>query len=125
MSNPLPQNAVVWAELPVADMDKSKAFYAAVLGNQLVDNNNGPNPMADLPCREYNSGVAGHIYPGKPAIAGTGPTIHLALPDAVEDAMKRVEAAGGKVVSPVIEIPAGRFAYCTDPDGNSIGIFQR
>jgi predicted enzyme related to lactoylglutathione lyase len=125
VSNPLPLNAVVWAELPVSDLEKSMAFYTAVLGNPLVANNDGPNPMADLPCKDYMSGVAGHIYPGKPAEAGAGPTIHLALPDAVEDAMKRVEAAGGKVVSPVIEIPAGRFAYCTDPDGNSIGIFQR
>jgi predicted enzyme related to lactoylglutathione lyase len=27
------------------------------------------------------------------------------------------------VVSPVIAIPAGRFAYCEDPDGNSFGLF--
>jgi predicted enzyme related to lactoylglutathione lyase len=32
-------------------------------------------------------------------------------------------AGDEKVVSPIVEIPAGRFAYCLDPDGNSIGLF--
>lgn len=125
VSNPLPENAVVWTELPVSDMAKSMAFYAAVLGNELKENNEGPNPMADLPVKDIMNGVAGHLYPGKPAPAGTGPTIHLALPDSLEAGMERVKQAGGQVVSPPIEIPAGRFAYCLDIDGNSIGIFQR
>jgi predicted enzyme related to lactoylglutathione lyase len=34
-----------------------------------------------------------------------------------------VVPAGGKVVSDPIAIPAGRFAYCLDPDGNSFGLF--
>ena len=33
------------------------------------------------------------------------------------------KANGGEVVSPIITIPAGRFAYCLDPDGNSFGLF--
>lgn len=125
MANPLPLNAVVWAEIPVTDMDKSKAFYASVTGNELIDEKNAPNPMANFACHDLKSGVAGHIYPGKPATGGSGNTIHLAISGKVEDAMERVTKAGGQVVSPVIEIPAGRFAYCLDPDGNSIGLFQR
>ena len=71
------------------------------------------------------TGVAGHLYPGKPAPDGTGPTIHLACPDTLEEALERVTKAGGRVVSDPISIPAGRFAYCLDPDGNSIGVFSR
>jgi predicted enzyme related to lactoylglutathione lyase len=37
--------------------------------------------------------------------------------------MERVTANGGQVVSPVVQIPSGRFAYCLDPDGNSFGLF--
>ena len=36
-----------------------------------------------------------------------------------------VTDAGGTVLSEAIEIPAGRFAYCLDTEGNSIGIFSR
>ena len=70
------------------------------------------------------SGVSFHIYPGKPAPAGTGPTIHLALPGKLEDSIAAWKKAGGKVVSDPITIPPGRFAYATDLDGNSIGLFE-
>jgi predicted enzyme related to lactoylglutathione lyase len=122
MTNPLPENAVVWAEIPVTDMDRAKRFYASVVGNELIDNHDGPNPMADFP-RAKEQSVGGHLYPGKPAKNGTGNTIHLSVSGTVDAALERVKQAGGEVVSPVIEIPAGRFAYCLDLDGNSIGIF--
>ena len=122
MSGFIPQNAVVWAEIPVTDMERAKAFYGAVLGNTPADQNGGPNPMAFFVAAD-DQAIAGHIYPGKPAAPGTGPTVHLAV-DKVEDAMERVSANGGKVVSAIIPIPAGRFAYCTDHDGNSFGVFS-
>ena len=67
----------------------------------------------------------GHLYPGKTAIhPGTGPTIHLNVPDTLEAAAARVIEAGGAIVSDAIAIPPGRFQYVTDPDGNSIGLFE-
>ena len=120
-----PANAIVWFEIPVNDMARAKAFYNTVLQWELRDNDTGPNPMAIFTCADPETGVSGHIYPGKLAAPGSGPTIHLAVPDSVEAAMDRVSAAGGQVVSPVIEIPAGRFVYCLDPDGNSLGLFSR
>ncbi|PSM19083.1 VOC family protein [Nitratireductor sp. StC3] len=122
MTSFVPENAVVWAEIPVSDMERAKAFYGAVLDNAPADQNDGPNPMAVFACKEREA-VSGHLYPGKPASQGSGNTIHLAVAAPLEDALKRVTDNGGTVVSPVIEIPAGRFAYCLDPDGNSIGIF--
>ncbi|WP_127521079.1 VOC family protein [Mesorhizobium sp. Z1-4] len=122
MAGFIPQNAVVWAELPVSDMARAKAFYSAVVGNELKDQEGGPNPMSIFVAKESES-IGGNIYPGNPAPRGTGPTVHLAV-DSVDAAMERVRANGGEVVSPVIELPAGRFAYCLDPDGNSIGVFS-
>ena len=119
-----PVNAAVWFEIPVSDLDKAKAFYSQVLMTEFTDQNDGPNPMSVFAYSSAPSGVSGHLYPGEPAVGGSGPTIHLPVPDSVEEGIARVEAAGGKVLSPVIDIPAGRFAYCLDPDGNSIGIFS-
>lgn len=119
----IPQNAAVWFELPVTDLDRSTAFYNAVFATDLTREDMGPNPVAMFPTEP--GGVGGHLYPGKPAARGTGPTVHLASPDSVEAALERVTAEGGTVVTPVIEIPAGRFAYCEDPDGNSFGVFTR
>ncbi|WP_040677571.1 VOC family protein [Nitratireductor pacificus] len=123
MSDFLPLNAVVWAEVPVTDMDRSRKFYAAVVENELRLEEDGPNPFAVFASSDPKNAIAGHIYPGKPAPAGTGPTIHLAVSAPLEDAMQRVAENGGEVVSPIITIPAGRFVYCLDPDGNSFGLF--
>ena len=117
-----PSHAAVWFEIPVADMDRAKAFYGAVLQNELKPEDGGPNPMAMFVAKD-NESVAGHVYPGRPAAPGTGPTIHLAAPAPLEEAIARVVPNGGQVVSPIITIPAGRFAYCLDPDGNSFGLF--
>ena len=38
--------------------------------------------------------------------------------------MDRLVASGGRVVSDIITIDAGRFVYCQDPDGNSISLFN-
>ena len=60
---------------------------------------------------------------GKPGVAGHGNTIHLAAPTPLEASLERVKSAGGQVVSDIIAIPSGRFAYCLDLDGNSFGLF--
>lgn len=118
-----PEHAVVWTEIPVTDMDAAMAFYGAVIGAPLTRNEAGPHPMADFAASK--TGVAGHLYPGKPAADGQGPTVHLAVEGTVEDAIARCKKAGGEVVSPIIPLPVGRFAYARDLDGNSIGLFER
>ncbi len=118
-----PEHFTVWAEIPVTDLDKAIAFYNKVFKTELKKDESGPNPMAMFPT-SAPGGVAGHLYPGKPAPEGSGPTVHLASPDKLEEILERVKEAGGHVLSAPISIPAGRFAYCLDPDGNSIGVFS-
>ena len=119
-----PQNFTVWVEIPATDLDEAITFYNAVLQIELEKERMGPDEIAMFRVQDPSSGVAGHIYAGKPAGDGTGPTIHLASPGRLEDTLERVRAAGGKVISDPIQIPPGRFAYCLDPDGNSISMFE-
>ncbi len=126
--NKLPQNSVVWFEIPVSNLKKGKTFYSAVTGYPMKDEEMGPNKMvffgySGSENADASNAVSGHLYEGKPAPKGSGNTIHLAVEN-VDEALKRVAPAGGEVVSDVISIPAGRFAYCLDPDGNSIGLFS-
>lgn len=118
-----PENLVVWSEIPCVDLKKSTQFYSNVFDLELSEDKSGPNPVVMFPTQS-KSGVAGHLYPGKPAARGTGPTIHFAVPDTLEETMERVKSNGGEVVSPIITIPNGSFVYCHDPDGNSLGIFK-
>lgn len=115
------QPTVVWTEIPVTDLKAAQQFYETVFGWTMVRQDDGPNPYVNF---AGDQGIHGHIYPGKPAAEGQGPTLHLALQDTVEAGAKRVTGAGGTVMGPVIEIPPGRFQYAQDPDGNSIGLFE-
>ena len=122
MANITPANSAVWFEIPVTDMKRATDFYNTVCLTELKRDDTGPNPMAIFPVSDMQAGTSGHLYPGKPA-RGSGSTVHLAVPAPLEDALGRVKQAGGKVVSEIVTIPPGRFAYCEDLDGNSIGLF--
>ncbi|MCU0831547.1 MAG: VOC family protein [Rhizobiaceae bacterium] len=113
---------VVWAEVPVTDLEKARVFYETVLGWPTELHTDGPNPLVAIGSMAEPV-VSGHLYPGTPAPRGTGNTVHFMVKGTLEDAMARVGPAGGEVVSPIVTIPAGRFAYMVDPDGNSIGLF--
>lgn len=114
---------VVWCEIPVSDLEAGCAFYREVFGWEMTIIDMGPNQGANF--NNSEEGVSGHLYPGAPAKDGTGPSIHLAVPDNLEAAIERCTKAGGKMFSEPITIPPGRFAYALDPDGNSIGLFER
>jgi predicted enzyme related to lactoylglutathione lyase len=118
-----PIHFACWFEIPVRDLEKARAFYAEVFQMDLSIDEAGPNPVVYFPTSNPDDGVSGHLYPGKPS--GDGPTVHLVVPDSLAETAARLTAAGGKVVSLEIEIPAGAFIYATDLDGNSIGLFKQ
>ncbi|POF32326.1 VOC family protein [Roseibium marinum] len=120
----IPDHFTVWMEIPVTDLDKAVTFYNEVFQTELVRvADMGPNEFAMFPVKD--GGRAGHLYPGKPPARGSGATIHLACPDSLEETMERFATAGGEVISDPVAIPAGRFAYGIDPDGNSIGMLAQ
>ncbi len=117
-----PANFACWFEIPVTDLEASKAFYAKVFDMDLSIDTSGPNPMVTFPTGGDQMGVSGHLYPGTPSPEGA--TVHLVVPDSLDAAKARVTAAGGQVMSENIAIPFGAFCYAKDLDGNSIGLFE-
>ena len=118
-----PEHALAWAEMPVTDMERSVQFYNMVFDFDMEIVDAGPNLLAMFPNKDA-AGICGHLYPGTPAKDGQGPTVHFVVPDDLVATMDRCVNAGGKVLSDVIAIPAGRFAYAQDIDGNSLGLFE-
>ena len=52
------------------------------------------------------------------------PTIYVGV-SSIDETIKKVEAAGGKVVTPKTPIPGmGAYARVADTEGNVIGLFQ-
>ncbi|MEO0448713.1 MAG: VOC family protein [Pseudomonadota bacterium] len=117
-----PAHFACWFEIPVTDLEASKAFYGTVFNMHLETDNTGPNPLVMFPVSDDAQGVSGHLYPGQPSVDGS--TVHLVVPDSLAATRERVEAAGGEVESDAIGIPSGQFCYARDLDGNSIGLFE-
>ena len=85
-----------------------------------------PGCAADLGLAEMSVAEAAD-YGARTLVIGTAPPGgQLPEPwiDTLEDALSRVKDAGGRVISDIITIPVGRFAYCLDTEGNSIGLFS-
>ncbi len=113
---------LVWAEIPVGNLPRAMAFYREVFGFDIRLDESGPAPQAILGVGP--GGVGAHLFEGAPAPEGSGPLLHLAVPDSLEAAIARCESAGGSVTSPPVTIPPGRFVYARDADGNILGLFE-
>lgn len=115
---------MAWFEIPVRDLDRAAAFYAARLGVAALANDE-PQPgrrMAFLPSEE--AGVGGALVSSATSEpAGAGTTVNLNATGLIEAAVDRVAPAGGTVLMPVSAIGAcGRIALLSEFDGNVAGL---
>jgi uncharacterized protein len=122
---------VVHFEIPAEDLDRAKTFYGSIFGWQLQT-----TPMAD---GEYTSVVTTPVdeqtqMPIEPGAINGGlvqrdplipsPVITIDV-EAIDIALKEIEAAGGATVTPRTAIPGmGAFAYFRDPEGNVLGLWE-
>ncbi|HEV7371550.1 VOC family protein [Arenibaculum sp.] len=105
-----------YVELAVADLARSKAFYGAAFGWTFTDY--GPTYV------EFADGrlKGGFTTEGMPAPGG--PLVILYADD-LEDALARVQAAGGRIVRPIFGFPGGRRFHFADPDGYELAVWSR
>ena len=115
-----------WVDLQTSDQAAAKAFYAGLFGWTYDD-----QPMPDGPV--YSMAMLGEhsvaaIAPQSPEMAAAGAppmwNTYIAV-DSVDDAVGKVEAAGGKVaMAPFDIMDAGRMAFVLDPAGAPVALWQ-
>jgi predicted enzyme related to lactoylglutathione lyase len=120
-------NTIVWADIPVADMDRARAFYAAVLEGEvpLMDGANGD--VALLPGDPTSGEVSGDLVRGENQQPGAnGVTIYLDSKGDPEGMIERAVAAGGAVLMPVASMGdmVGSIGIFQDSEGNRIGVHK-
>jgi predicted enzyme related to lactoylglutathione lyase len=120
-------NTIVWADIPVADMDRARAFYAAVLEGEvpLMDGANGD--VALLPGDPTSGEVSGDLVRGENQNPGAnGVTIYLDSKGDPEGMIERAVAAGGAVLMPVASMGdmVGSIGIFQDSEGNRIGVHK-
>ncbi len=123
---------VVHFEIPVDDAARAKEFYRSIFEWELNDADMGGGniytTVTTTPIDEESR------LPTEPGAINGGlmrrtpdtstPVITIGV-DAIDDALKKVEAGGGRVVQPRTEIPGmGAFAYFKDSEGNVLGLWE-
>lgn len=124
-SRPL-QGSNVWYELMTTDPEGAKAFYGSVVGWKIGD----PIPGGGQDYRmieRKDGGFAGGVL-GLTDEMRDGGAFPLWLGyigvDDVDATVARVEAKGGKTMVAPFDIPQGRIATVTDPQGNPFYVMK-
>ena len=108
----MPRARLNYVELAVKDTARSKAFYEAAFGWQLVDF-----------APSYAATVTGDTDIGLDSDKVGVPLPVIDVPD-LEAAQSQLEQAGGRVIDPITPFPGGRRFLFTDPDGNLLAVVE-
>lgn len=115
--------ALVWADVPVKDIERAVRFYSHVLGMQLEVPPGFGGGIALVHGVEGPSIDLVQDDPAKPA-TDRGTTIYLSSNGDIDGMVSRVEEAGGKILGQkqFMGDVIGWLAYFEDTEGNRIGI---
>jgi len=115
-----------WVDLQTTDQASAKAFYAGLFGWTYDDQPMGEGAVYSM--AELGGEHVAAIAPQSPELkaAGAPPmwNTYIAV-DSVDDAVTKVEAAGGQVAMPPFDVmDAGRMAFVLDPSGAAVALWQ-
>jgi predicted enzyme related to lactoylglutathione lyase len=122
---------VVHFEITVDDTARAKEFYGSIFDWELNDADMGGGitytTITTVPVDEQriakepgaiNGGFTGRSSETEHPVI----TIQVA---SIDDTLEKIEAAGGKTVTPRTPIPSmGAFAYFIDSEGNTMGLWE-
>lgn len=111
---------VVHFEIHADNPERAVKFYSKAFGWKVE--RWGPQAywLADTGPKE-EMGINGAIMPREKGQT----TVDTVGVPSIEEALKAVKAAGGKVVQQKLPVPGmGWTAYCLDTEGNKLGLFQ-
>jgi len=109
-------NPIVHLEMPVTNLEKAKEFYSKVFGWKIYE-------KAGFTLFETGTPIGGSF--GKVDKAGAGGCLLYIAVNDIEEKLKEIEKAGGKIVRKKSEIPdEGWQATFKDIFGNVLYLFK-
>jgi hypothetical protein len=125
-------NTIVWADIPVTDLDRAMKFYGAVLQTKFAPVEGMDGIALEVPPEGFDPSSMEPPFPvafdlalmkdHKPSTDGC--TIYLNSQGDPEGMLRRVEEAGGKILAPVAFMGdmVGSLGFFLDSEGNRIGV---
>ena len=124
-------NPVVHFEMPYENSDRVQKFYSDAFGWQMQSTGPEMNDYVLAGTTETDENrmvktpgnINGGFFP-KNQVPGAGTSVVISV-DNINDAMKKIKDAGGKVEGEPMEIPGiGHWVVFTDTEGNRVSILQ-
>jgi predicted enzyme related to lactoylglutathione lyase len=113
-------NRAVWFDIPVADLERSAAFYRAVLGVEVNRETFGDFSFCVI---EHKEGNGGCLVLNEAEITAGGVLLYLNVNRRIRDAVEKVVPHGGTVIQPAHSIgPHGFRAIILDSEGNRVAL---
>ena len=113
---------VVHFEISADDTKRAVSFYKKAFGWGIENWGGGMEYWLVKTGEKDQMGIDGAIMPREP---DSSPTINTIAVEDLDEAIRKIETAGGKRVSEKNSIPnIGLFCYCKDTEGNKFGILQ-
>lgn len=120
------QGTVIWFEIWVSNLQRSKAFYASLFAWRF-------EALAGYDSERYwqilapaSAGMNGALVhdPDRERVGGRTTVVYVHVPD-LEQATRRAVSLGGVLVQErtAITATAGSFAIIADPEGNQVGLW--
>jgi predicted enzyme related to lactoylglutathione lyase len=115
----MPHGKICYLEIPAKTAESSADFYSSIFGWKIRRRGDGELAFDDA------GGVSGTWVKESDRTTDERTRTYIMV-DVIADTLKRIEAAGGRVLTPRTDIGSGMgaFAVFADPVGNEFGLYE-
>jgi predicted enzyme related to lactoylglutathione lyase len=115
----MPHGKICYLEIPAKTAEGSADFYSSIFGWKIRRRGDGALAFDDA------GDVSGTWVKEGDRTPDERTRVYIMV-DAIADTLKRIEAAGGRILTPRTDIGSGMgaFAAFTDPAGNEFGLYE-
>jgi len=115
MNGSRPEKQIDYIELPMADLNATKAFYETVFGWKFEDYGPGYTSFFD---GRLGGGFTTEVRPP------SGGVLLVIYASDLSKTQNAIRAAGGSIVKDTFSFPGGRRFHFTDPNGNELAVWS-
>lgn len=115
----MPHGKICYLEIPANRAEDSADFYKSIFGWKVRERGDGNLAFDDT------GSVSGTWVKESDRTPDEQTRVYIMV-DSIEDALRQIEQAGGKILTPRTDIGPnmGAFAAFADPVGNEFGLYE-
>ena len=114
----MPHGKICYIEMSSKDPKVSADFYSRIFGWNVRTRGDGQTAFDDA------TGYVSGTWVAEPN-GGAGSMLTYVMVDSIDESLRRISAAGGRIVAPFTPLGEGSgYAVFEDPAGNRVGLYE-